>query len=275
MLATLAVSLIPLLLAGAVPMPSESQVLLVTRERPERSSIPDCLASLGTYGSVSGSEHIYLGTEKCLQNNIDSLTGGIEAGSLIPLEAARSEEKRLFWLGEAGVEGKVHVTGLGAPLDGVYESIQDKADMLAAMSNLELASNQKVLGGDHHQAMVNAQVERLYQTGQSLIFSASSGLIPLLDTLIPSYLSLVALPSIDAALSMSGEGVRKDLAQNLANLTKHIRFSSEIDKILTEGMDERQLVRDIRWLTGESSNIESRHSFTGGARDAARWIKGE
>jgi len=264
----------PLLLAGAVPTPAETQVLLVTREHPIAINVP-CAISLGSYGSVSGSDQIYLASESCVESEFDSLAAGLQQGSMIPLEANEGREKRLFWLGEAGVQGMVKAAGEQDPLEGVYEIVQDKADTLAEERNLARSGSQKVLAAIKGDATASFHLERLYQSGHSLIFSASLDLVPVLDTLIPSHLSLVALPELDSLALGYAEGVRKDLAENLANLTSTLRFSPKIDKILTEGMDSRQLVRDVRWLTGEASELVSRHSFTGGARQAANWIRGQ
>ena len=269
-----ALLLAPLLLAGAVPTPAETQVLLVTRQHPIALDVP-CAMSLGSYGSVSGSDQIYLASASCVESQFDNLASGLQQGSMIPLEANEGSEKRLFWLGEAGVEGMIRATGEQGPLEGVFEAVQEKADTLAEERNLARSGSQKVLAAIKGDATASFHLERLYQSGHSLIFSASSDLIPILDTLIPSHLSLVALPELGSLTQDYAEGVRKDLAENLANLTSTLRFSPKIDKILTEGMNARQLVRDIRWLTGEASELVSRHSFTGGARQAASWIRGK
>jgi hypothetical protein len=270
----LALFFAPLLLAGAVPTPAETQVLLVTREHPIAVDVP-CAISLGSYGSVSGSDQIYLTSASCVDSEFDNLASGLQQGSMIPLEANEGAEKRLFWLGEAGVEGMIRAAGGQDALEGVFEAVQDKADTLAEERNLARSGSQKVLAAIKGDALASLQLERLYQSGHSLIFSASSDLMSILDTLIPSHLSLVALPELDSLTQGYAEGVRKDLAENLANLTSTLRFSPKIDKILTGGMDSRQLVRDVRWLTGESSKLVSRHSFTGGARQAANWIRGQ
>lgn len=277
----------PLLLAGAGAVPvtptTEPQVLLITHHQPALTDLPSCLRPLGTYGSVSGSDQVYLASKSCVDVEFDNLAAGMVEGSMIPLETSQSlMDKRLFWLGEAGVQGKVNVAGDNSPLGGIFEEVQSKASSLADQKSFVRNTAQRILQainmltGQTSSSSSSAQdgeleLERLYETAHSVIFSAPDHLVPILDTLIPGHLSLVALPELDTQ-AFSGS-VRQDLVDNLAHLTRHLKFSPEIDRILTEGMDDRQLVRDIRWLTGESSDLVSRHSFTGGARQAASWIK--
>ncbi|KAG7580158.1 hypothetical protein FFLO_00129 [Filobasidium floriforme] len=282
-------ALTPLLvIAGAIPTPLEPRVLLITREQPQLSDLPSCLHSLGSYGSVSGSDQVFLASKSCVDVEFENLASGLVEGSMIPLDMdqsgsaasteSESSSRRLFWLGEAGVQGKVHVEGMDSPLLGVFEDVQNKADSLAGRSGLVQTAAQRILDVFAGRAPVQtSQVERLYETSHSVIFSASDRLVPILDTLIPSHLSLVALPdlnNLDSGLTNAFTGsVRKDLVDNLANLTSQLKFFPKIDRILNEGLDDHQLVRDVRYLTGESSNLVSRHSFTGGARQAAHWIR--
>lgn len=270
-------------LAQAIPTPastSDSSILLITRPSPAHNP-PSCLRSIGSYGSVSTTDHIYIASNECVNEGLTALTDSIEddgamhfipLGDMIKESSGWKEGTRLFWLGEAGVEGKIRIEGESGEFGNVLRDVMDKAGEWAEENGWTRQSPlQKVLGG---QQGVKPHFERFFESHSSIIFSAPPEVHPILDTLIPSHLVLVALPeNLSTSLSSSPPTPPKEILSNLANLTANLNFDATIDKILTEGLSERQLVRDIRYLTGESSELVSRHSFTSGARAAADWIR--
>jgi hypothetical protein len=181
--------LAPLLLVGAMPAPAETSVLLVThQEHMTAANLPACAISLGSYGSVAGSDHIYLTSESCLESHFDTVMAEFQEGSMVPLE---TKAKRLFWLGEAGWEAMMDFAGRGSSLEGVFEGIQDKLDSMIKSKIATQSGPQKVLAAIKGDATPSPEVERLYQGYHSLVFSASEDIVPILDTLVPGHLSLV------------------------------------------------------------------------------------
>jgi len=58
----------------------------------------------------------------------------------------------------------------------------------------------------------------------------------------------------------------------IREILANLRFDADVASILS-GLSLGQMVGDVRWLTGETSNILSRHSFSDGSRVAADWLK--
>ncbi|ORX36681.1 hypothetical protein BD324DRAFT_642311 [Kockovaella imperatae] len=105
-------------------------------------------------------------------------------------------------------------------------------------------------------------------------------LLPILDLLLPTHISVVALPerpmphpkaSFD---TMDNDwGVPHKYAMRLATFTDQLEHDPSLATVV-DSINVDTLRRNVRWLTGEApSGIESRHSFTKGALQAAHWIK--
>ncbi|KAK6910093.1 aminopeptidase [Kwoniella mangroviensis CBS 8886] len=256
--------------ASVVPSSSNPNTLLISSTAPS-AQLAQCLKSsyYGTYGGqASAQEHIYLPSEECLLG--ESALDGLSAGSLIPLNFDTSDEAgRIVWVGQAGVDPE----SLPSDSSGdVWSIISSTSREFALLSSPD--SYQQVLSSKTSKVS-SEPIRLLHQTPTSLLLHVPRSYLSMIDTFLPSHLVPVALPSQPLpALANGWEPVPSQFARHLANVTKHLRFSPEIDKIVSEGIELNQIRRDVRWLTGEApSGIVSRHSFTPGAIKAAHWIK--
>ncbi|WWC70186.1 uncharacterized protein I206_104135 [Kwoniella pini CBS 10737] len=250
--------------ASAAVVPSTGvNTLLVTSTAPSLDLV-ECLKTsyYGTYGgSASSQEHIYLPSEECLISG--SALDGLTAGSLIPLNFER-EAGRIVWIGQAGIDPSLAQESLQNTWDGISTKSAESI-MLESDAQKVLTTSTKSSGS----------IQLLYQSPNSLVLHVPHAYLPTIDTLLPSHLVPVALPSNPLPALFEGwESVPARFAIHLANVTKHLRFDPQIDKIVSDGIELNQIRRDVRYLTGEApSGIESRHSFTPGAIKAAHWIK--
>ncbi|KAK4687842.1 hypothetical protein P7C73_g2269, partial [Tremellales sp. Uapishka_1] len=257
-------TILPVLLAlgvRAISIPSGSPSSVLLTSIAPTPNLPACLQSsyYGSFGGPSESQdHIYLLDSECTTNQLHALSQGSLVG--IP-----QEEGRLVWVGQAGV-----AESLRGDISESWEAIQGHSWALIASSQIH-AESQHVLGS--HQSHT-APIQLLHQSASSLLLHVPTSYLPILDTLLPSHLVPVALPTKPLASGSLWDSVPEKLVKNLANITKHLKFSSEIDKIVSDGIVLDDVRRNIRWLTGEGpSGIVSRHSFTEGATKAAHWIK--
>ncbi|WVR07067.1 hypothetical protein IAU60_004106 [Kwoniella sp. DSM 27419] len=268
-------ALLPLLAvlgsAGASAIPSvTSASLLISSEPP--THLARCLQSsyFGAYGGSSETrEHFYVPTNDCLSDV--ATIADLASGAIVPLDVDRADG-RIVWVGQAGVD-----PSLSQDIESVSSSwdviASRSADMMAAMS-VHDAVGQHVFGAQIHAPLT--PIKLLHQSPTSLLLHVPSFYLPLIDTFLPPHLVPVALPAqpLPDSLVDGWEPVPAKYAEHLANLTKHLRFSPDIDRIVSDGIELNQIRRDVRWLTGEApSGVESRHSFTPGAVKAAHWIK--
>ncbi|WVW83924.1 hypothetical protein I302_105946 [Kwoniella bestiolae CBS 10118] len=256
--------------ASVVPSPSTPSTLLVTSTAPS-SGLAECLKTsyYGTYGGqASTQDHIYLPTQECLTG--ESALDGLSAGSLVPLNFENGNDgSRIVWVGQAGVDQEV--LSLQNSEDA-WTTISEVSREFALLSSDDSA--QQVLSSTRSSSH-SQPIRLLHQSPTSLLLHVPESYLPMIDTFLPSHLVPVALPSKPLpALANGWEPVPSQFARYLANVTKHLRFSPEVDKIVSDGIELNQIRRDVRWLTGEApSGIVSRHSFTPGAIKAAHWIK--
>lgn len=265
-----------IVLPQSAPHADTTAILLTTSSAPTHDS-PACLRDsyYGAYGSVRRPDHVFITTEECVLEQQDTFVNGFESGS-IALLREETKGRVLVWVGEAGVAQET-ASDL-AVTDSVYETILSN---LAAFS--ELGTPESGLFGEKEQHAFAAprkasEVTLHHQSRHSLILSVSPRTLGIIDRIVPGHLSLVALPAQAYPLSFAGESygppVPEHLIENLVNITSGLKYSAEVDQVL-DALDYREIVRSVRWLTGESgSGIVSRHSFSPGSRVAAKWIKG-
>ncbi len=306
--------------------PNQPSSLLITLSTPLNSTSsdldlhPTLLQSYhGSYGSAANvQDHIFLvqnsltaGAELITQENrLNSDTeektffwDNAQSGSLVEIEGTFSgsgaDERGwdLVWVGEAGVEGKMNVglEGVGSAMEGVWESISTLANRHQGSSESSPSESQ---GGRDQVVFANINapfldtVEILQSSAHSLILKVPHSLLPIIDTFLPSHLSLILIPSTPYSSPRSNSTfvsssssspsatlfppVPAHILSQLSSLTSNLTFSPKLDQILDAAIDDHVLVRAVRYLTGESgSGIESRHSFNPGSRVAAKWIGGE
>ncbi|WWC62168.1 uncharacterized protein I303_104761 [Kwoniella dejecticola CBS 10117] len=256
--------------ATAASIPSAPLNTLLLSASAPSADLAECLKSsyYGTYGGSSASqEHIYLPSEECLSG--ESALEGLTAGSLVPLNVD-TNDGRIVWVGQAGIDPSLSVESL----QDTWESISSKSQ--ESLSILFDSDSQKILSSSPRPKAQEA-IQLLHQNPTSLLLHVPHAYLPTIDTFLPSHLVPVALPSEPLpamSLAAGWEPVPAQSAKHLANITQHLRFSPQIDKIVSDGIELNQIRRDVRYLTGEApSGIESRHSFTPGAIKAAHWIK--
>lgn len=241
-------ALLPLLAAlGATASPT----LLITPSAPTPSLAP-CLAA--AYHGAYGGEHVFLASDDCVAES----AGLLSAGSLVPT----LEDEVVVWVGRAGVEGAEPFSA-----EGVFAQIQSASrDFLPALLSTQ-DSTQKVFAAP----AASASLSLLHASDSALFLSVPRAVLPVLDTLLPAHYVPVGVAPSPVAL---GWDVPAHYAEHLANVTRHLRFRPDIATVVNT-IDADAIRRDVRWLTGEApSGIVSRHSFTEGARVAAKWIKG-
>ncbi|KAJ9105030.1 hypothetical protein QFC19_003661 [Naganishia cerealis] len=252
-------------------------ILLITQSAPS-SGLPPCLRDsyYGAYGSVADSDHVYITDEDCISNNGEILASGFASGSIAALDG-RVDGQVLIWIGEAGVEASEAT--VMATTDSVYEKILSNLEVLEDLPHREeetllRADTQRFMGTD---ALPFERPTLYHQSRHSMILGVSEKTLSVIDRIVPGHFSLVALPAQAYPLAFGsssyGPPVPAHLIDNLVNITSHLQYSSKLDKVL-DALDYRELVRNVRFLTGESgSGIVSRHSFAPGSRIAAKWIK--
>jgi hypothetical protein len=253
---------------------TDKSVLLTTSSGPT-ADLPACLRDgyYGVYGSVGEPDHVFISSEDCVLGSEGALGNAFQSGSIVVLDKAISKQV-LVWVGEAGVEQ--HMALGVAATDSVYETILDNLEQL-------VGPEENSLLGDSSQSAftIPGKFEKpvlYHQSRHSMILGVPEGTMGIIDKIVPGHLSLVAIPSQAYPLAFGqdsyGAPVPQYLIDNLVNITSGLKFSSKVDQVL-DALDYRELVRSVRYLTGESgSGIVSRHSFSPGSRIAAKWIKG-
>lgn len=263
--------------AAAAAVPPSSPALFVSSQ-PLAHDASSCLKAsyYGTYGGApEEQDHIYLPTAECLLTvlAVDAIT----SGSIVPLnDLMLGDGDRLVWVGRSGVS---HIDSQVMPLiEESWNLISSRSRDIISESNFRGVGygTQRVLQKAYELHHVRP-ITLVHRTEYSLLVNVPSSFLPIFDTLLPSHLVPVALPIAPLPISVSGwQSVPEKFAKHLANITEHLSFSPELDRILSEGISLNQIRRDVRWLTGEApSGIESRHSFTSGAVKAAQWISCE
>ena len=264
LLATFSALLISVSLVAALEDP-RARTLLVTHAAPSRDSA-ECLRStyMGAYGGSRGKQdHIYLPNLDCVET-----TGlaGMDEGSLIPLDAIQGiDDGRIIWVGQAGVHPDLRAV---SNTEDAWKTIRLRAR--SSMGPTSPDGAQKTFDSLSHPQ----PVQLLHQSSQSLLIHVPSSYLPIIDTLLPNHMVPVSLPPIEDAAPW--KAVPQPYVDYLANITKHLEFVPEMDRVLNDGIEWDAIRRNVRWLTGEApSGIVSRHSFTDGCLKAAEWIKGE
>ncbi|KAJ9118466.1 hypothetical protein QFC24_006114 [Naganishia onofrii] len=262
--------------APHIESPPKKDILLITQSAPT-PDLPSCLQESyhGAYGSMADSDHVYITDEECITEHGALASSGMKSGSIAALDD-RADGQVLIWIGEAGVQGMEAKTL--AVTDSVYEGILANLEMLEDLprsaDDLLHADAQQVMGA---KARPFERPTLYHQSRHSMILGVPERTLSVIDRIVPGHFSLVALPSHAYPLAFGsssyGAPVPEHLIDNLVNITSNLKYSSKLHKVL-DALDYRELVRNVRFLTGESgSGIVSRHSFAPGSRIAAKWIK--
>lgn len=256
-------SLIAGLPAAAQAVVANARPMIIASTGP--NTLPSCYqdAYYGTYGSVRGSQqHVYLPTHECVNSSPSDLLVSVTNAPFVAKLGDAPSESRIVWVGPAGVQNAP--TGLHGVAEAIASSYAQETTRLEARDQHVFATDRKA---DQPPVLL------LHQTDSSMFITVPNAFLGMLDTVLPSHLVPVALPL--QPYGPWGPDVPPERIEYLGNITKKLRFEPKLGKAL-EALDVDQLRRDVRYLTGEGpSGIESRHSFTDGARFAAKWIKSE
>lgn len=110
-------------------------------------------------------------------------------------------------------------------------------------------------------------IDLIWSGYDAAILSVPKLILPRLDMYLPRFFEPVLIPEEPLPFQLTYEEDPR-IKEILANL----RFDADVASILS-GLSLAQMVEDVRWLTGEASDIISRHSFSDGSRIAAHWLK--
>ena len=112
-------------------------------------------------------------------------------------------------------------------------------------------------------------IDLIWSGHDSAIISIPKFILPRLDMYLPRFFEPVLISEEPLPLPFEHKEDPR-IEEILANL----RFDADVASILS-GLSLTQMVDDVRWLTGEASDIISRHSFSDGSRVAANWLKNQ
>ncbi|KAG8872802.1 hypothetical protein FRB97_007347 [Tulasnella sp. 331] len=253
------------LLASAA---TDRTILITPTSSAPKISIP-CLdnAFYGRYGHPQ--QDVYLVSDECAMES----TSFMPSGSMSYL--ADDQESSLVWLQDAGVDESLISTDELPFADRMYAipGLLNGLDRDALKEYGGARTGEQVImssrGGSSAQGGQPAKL--LHLTSTAALVSVPNSLLPILDTVLPSFVVPVVLP----AAALQNVPVDEHATERLQSITTSLKFDPSIASILSQ-LDTADMKKDIRYLTGESdSGILSRHSFSSGAMLAADWIQGE
>ena len=110
----------------------------------------------------------------------------------------------------------------------------------------------------------------LHYTGVDAIISVPPHLIPHIDKALPRSFKAYAIPTEPLDITP----VPEEAVERVKGWLKNLKFDEDVASIVSD-ISVPQMRNDIRYLTGEdsSSPLLSRHSFSEGAKIAAKWLK--
>ncbi|CAG7847752.1 Peptide hydrolase {ECO:0000256/RuleBase:RU361240} {ECO:0000256/RuleBase:RU361240} [Serendipita indica DSM 11827] len=230
----------PIVAARATP---KYETLVVIPQ--ERSFTSHCDASFrGTYHNAGRPLSLYATSSACTG------LGDTPIEASVSLESTPSSDI-LFWVEEIVTDGQLRAQSHGAPKIFI-ESVID--------------SHQVSLSGSR-----TAPGKILWFSETAAILSIPEDQISTLDMHLSPLWEAVRIPVDPLPIKASTES---DSDKRLRKILSTVHFNPDISSILSSISLARMLF-DIRWLTGEASDspIISRHSFSDGARVAAKWIR--
>jgi hypothetical protein len=230
-------------------------------------SANDCLTRsyYGTYGGQS----VFIPQNDCQVPQFQN--GGYL--SVIPVNT-----NELVWIQQMAVDSKV---AGGHELEwesGKHWDIMDNAlrTELSVLRSHIVGGLDEELGQMSFDVMGDladeSDLEVLYRTPQAslIAFRHFNAAALHIDQHLPPFFKPYVLPSSPTSgiVPVPSEDVKR-----VQSLLTHLKHDAIIDEIV-QNISVSQMKKDIAWLTGEDerSGIQSRHSFSKGARVAAKWI---
>ena len=227
----------------------------------------DCLTRsyYGTYGDQS----VFIPQNDCQVPQFSS------SGHLAIIPESTNE---LVWIQKMAVDSRV---AGGHELEwesGKHWDIMDdalKAEMQVLKSHVVGSVDGELEQASFHtKDDITAEhgLEVLYRTPQAslIAFRHFSAAALRIDQHLPPFFKPYVLPNSprEGILPVPSEDVKR-----VQTILTHLKHDATIDNIV-QNISVSRMKKDIAWLTGEDerSGIESRHSFSKGARVAAKWI---
>jgi hypothetical protein len=209
----------------------------------------DCLAQsyLGTYGTQS----VFVPPQSCVSSFAS--TTNVPTLHIHP-------EAQLAWVERAALEE--HLIDYPFSLQSLQGYLGTLPDILITTYDSQPDGQQPLFG----------PIEKhiLYHSSTSALLALSSAHIRELSHILPPTWRIYVLPSIPLPIVPVPEPAIARVREILSSL----KFNPEVAKIVSN-ISLAQMRNDVRFLTGEDgkSGIESRHSFSTGARVAAEWLR--
>ncbi|TFK43786.1 hypothetical protein BDQ12DRAFT_675549 [Crucibulum laeve] len=191
------------------------------------------------------------------------------------------EGSQLVWLEEDVIEDGLREMN---ELSGTLDQFLDSFTMhWAKQSQYNTPSQQAVLGASSAHHGTHHSISRLplevweqrpytvhYQSPSAALVSISADKAQTIDTLLPAYWKSTLLPREP----ISYQPVPSASVNHVREVLHNLKFNPDIASVVNN-ISIAQMKNDIRFLTGEDgkSGIVSRHSFSTGARTAAKWLK--
>lgn len=242
---------------------------------PVDSASPQAAADCTTYHGTYGKTAVYIVQDECTTRPEDWL----DSGSVIfqhalewPYDILYAERAALEqpaagdWL--HSVEQHVRDIYATASLEEKEQSHNGQAQtVLAAAASSDEA---------HVNVLASPQPLLLEPASEtSAFFAVSTNLKPVVDQLFPPEAVLVAVPW-DPLPSPSNLASLSAAPKWLEDALDNLRFSVLIDALIQD-VSADDIEKDVRHLTNEDGKAGwmTRHSFTQGAKDAAKWIQRE
>lgn len=224
--------------------------------------ITPCLQDV-FYGNYQNAEELYsvfMPHEVCLAEVAQSLDDTVVLSLDKPPE-------QLVWVQQQAVDPSLHppdfrsylYSGLLATLTHLYRPTPIQGDEWDS-------STQHILSSTDDETYAHV----VYRTHSSALLSVDATTARTLDQHLPASWKSLPLPSVPTSYLP----VPPAAVDRVSKLLQALRFDPTVAG-LVNNISLPQMVNDIRFLTGEDtrSKIVSRHSFSSGARTAARWLK--
>jgi hypothetical protein len=173
---------------------------------------------------------------------------------------APSEGRQLVWLEEKAIDE-------GLKLQASHDNLDILLSGLQASLVPSEQPQQEVIGISKGHGGYSA-FEVHYRGTTAALVSTSKEHARIIDTLLPSFWKSTVLPETP----VSYQPVPSSALERVGKILSTMKFDPTISSVVSN-ISVPQIRKDIRYLTGEDSDIVSRHSFSNGALTAANWLK--
>jgi hypothetical protein len=284
--------------SAALVLAVEARHIVFTKEAPSQAALlsdeatTSCVSYRGSYsdGSSSSSSSskdapvsVYIVEDDCDGRPEEWL----DSGSLVPLSHGPSSGNAILHVQRAAVATREVASSADAVswadelaqfMNGVYSQA---AAEKRATSSIGRAAQRVLFAapqvGDRDELIDIGSLERpqllhRFSSGNSAFFSIPRPLLPIADYFFPSSAVLVSV-SPDRLPFPRAQTANAAPAWLNATLSK-LHYSPLVDALIAD-IDPAQIKADVRHLPGEDGKASwrTRHSFTTGGAEAAKWIK--